>query len=298
MPPRTNGFQQLISTVYSQTVATEGKVTESAMVHDKHTGTLREVDILIEHRFAHHDFRVMIECRDRVRKDSVCWIEEIIGKASSLRVDKVVAVSKGGFTAGALKKASENGIEALTVKQAIETDWSAFPFKPGIALVGNETFTLDDVHYLSGAEFLPLSGIGLDAPASLGEKAVGSIQVFCIEHFHQHVSQLQAEVDKLRSTLFKTFEDIKKVLMMEWESEMPELSVTNASGENIRIPRLKFVISSTRRVEKVEQEHHKFNGLMVSTGEFELSEGSVIKFHLTQDPETNQLHGRWRTIAK
>lgn len=298
MPARTNDFQQLIATAYRQIVATNGTVTESAMVRDKHTGTLREVDILIEHRAAHHDFRVMIECRDRARKDSVAWIEEIIGKAMSLAVDKIVAVSNSGFTAAAKKKASANGIETLLLERALETDWSAFPCKPGIALVTDETLTLKDVHYLAGSGFRPLSEIGLEATAFREGKEVGPVKEYCIMLFHQRLPELHGELKKLWAALFLTLDDLKKELVMEWECETPNFSVTDARGEDIKIPKLKFLILGKRQVAEVAQQHHKFNGLMLSTGEHFLSEDLSIRFYLTQDPETKQLHGRWQTIPK
>jgi hypothetical protein len=240
----------------------------------------------------------MIECRDRARKDSVSWIEEIIGKARSLPVDKIVAVSTSGFTAAAQKKASENGIVTLSIENALETDWSVFPFKPGLAIISNETFTLHGVQYLAGSEFRPLSEIGLESRSFREGKEVGPIKEFCIALFRQRAPELQAEVNKRRGTLFQTMEDCGKVLVVEWGFETPGLSVDVANGENIGIPKLIFIVSGTRRVDEVEQEHRKFNGLMISTGEHALSEGSSIRFHLTQDPETKQLHGRWQTIPK
>lgn len=101
MPERTNDFQRLIATIYDQITANEATVTESAMVFDRDSKTLREVDILVEYRFAHHNFKLMIECRDRARKDTVEWIDSLLGKIGSLEVNKVVAVSKEGFTKSA-----------------------------------------------------------------------------------------------------------------------------------------------------------------------------------------------------
>jgi len=63
--------------IYSKIVPKDTLVTESALLHDKDTGTLREVDILLEHRAAHLNFKVMMECRDRKRKDTVTWIDEL-----------------------------------------------------------------------------------------------------------------------------------------------------------------------------------------------------------------------------
>src|SRR5690606_9187578 len=50
------------------------------------------------------------ECRFREGRQDVRWIEELIGKRQSLRADTVIAVSDGGFTAGAIKKAEAFGV--------------------------------------------------------------------------------------------------------------------------------------------------------------------------------------------
>jgi hypothetical protein len=123
MPKRTNEFQELIKSIYEKIVPDGGKVTESGMVFDKNAKTLREVDILVEYRYAHHDFNMAIECRDRSRKDSVEWIDGLIGKSKSLAVNKVVAVSKEGFSKTAKNKAEAHNIDTLTLEEAIEIDW-------------------------------------------------------------------------------------------------------------------------------------------------------------------------------
>ncbi|ARO87967.1 hypothetical protein EBAPG3_009415 [Nitrosospira lacus] len=296
MPQRTNDFQQLIAMIYSLIVADNGTVTESAMVLDKDSETLREVDILIAHRHANHDFRVMIECRDRSRKDTVAWIDELIGKANSLQVDKVVAVSKEGFTISATKKAAKNGIVTLSLEDALETDWSEFPIKPGIAAVSVETFVLQELYYFAQTEFRSLKEIGLESTAIQAGIEWGSVKEFCIALFQQQASHLQAQVNNRRATLFKTLEDIKKVLLLEFEVETPDLLVKGATGEQIRIPRLKFVVTGTREVVDMARKHQKFNGLMISTCEHVFPEGSAIKLCMAQDPETKQLRGRWQMI--
>jgi len=97
MPKRTNDFQTLIKFIYDRITPADGTVTESAMIYDKDSNTLREVDILIEHKISGHTIKIAVECRDRSRKDTIEWIDGLVGKTSSLNVDKVVAVSKKGF---------------------------------------------------------------------------------------------------------------------------------------------------------------------------------------------------------
>ncbi len=124
MPKRTNNFQLLIHKIYENLVDGSTQVTESGMVWDSQGEILREVDILIERKGMNSDesFSWMIECRDRSRKESIEWIDGLIGKSLSLNVNKVVAVSSKGFARSAIKKAAANGIDTITLKKCLDLD--------------------------------------------------------------------------------------------------------------------------------------------------------------------------------
>ncbi len=123
MPKRTNEFQKLITKIYEQLAGPNDIVSESAMVRERGSGTLREVDILLQKRIFGTDLRIAVECRDRADKEDIEWIDNLIGKYQDLDVDKKIAVSNSGFTPAAQKKASLNRIETLTLKEALETNW-------------------------------------------------------------------------------------------------------------------------------------------------------------------------------
>lgn len=123
MPKRTNAFQQLVARVYTQLAPEGARVTESALVKERDSEAVREVDILIEHEIIGHRVRMAIECRDRKDKDDIEWIDGLIGKYRDLAVDKVIAVSGAGFTKLAASKALANHIETLTLKEAGNVSW-------------------------------------------------------------------------------------------------------------------------------------------------------------------------------
>jgi len=104
MPKRTNDFQSLVKTIYEQIVPTGGGVTESAEVWDKEAGILREVDILVRYEYAGDEFSFIVECRDRSRKETVEWIDGLVGKTKALNVAKVIAVASSGIASSAIKK--------------------------------------------------------------------------------------------------------------------------------------------------------------------------------------------------
>ncbi len=123
MPKRTNEFQGLIFDIQRQLSSVEA-VAESRFLQDRQTGKPVEVDIAIETRS--NDFNVVIslEVRARNRPATVEWVREMLGKHSSLPTNKLVLVSKTGFTAEALRKSSENNVEAITYEAAKTFNWS------------------------------------------------------------------------------------------------------------------------------------------------------------------------------
>ncbi len=297
MPKRTNDFQELIKSVYDQIVPDGGKVTESEMVYDKDAEALREVDILVEYRYAHHDFKIAIECRDRSRKDSVEWIDGLIGKAKSLSVNKVVAVSKEGFTETAKTKAKANDIDTLTLDEAIDTDWSNFPFKPGIVIITGENFRLHDVLYKKNDKYHSLKELDLRSSVVMNGEDCGSIKENFDYFFINHLLPfIQTKKRKEVMELFKTRADLDKEIYIEWDHTFPGICARLPSGEEIDISVLKFTIFGTRNTEEVDQKHYKFNELMVSAGEHLDSDGSTIKFNIVQDPESKKIHGRWQRV--
>lgn len=122
MPKRTNEFQRLV-TLINGCVRNAGKVTESAFLVDRTSDAQREVDILISSEIADYPVNISVEVRDRARKADVAWVEEMYAKHSHLPTDKLVLVSRRGFSKAARGKARFYGIEAITFEEALATDW-------------------------------------------------------------------------------------------------------------------------------------------------------------------------------
>jgi hypothetical protein len=291
MPKRTNDFQSLIKRIYEQIVPEGGTVTESGMVYDKDAGILREVDILVKYKYAGHEFSFMVECRGRSRKDTVEWIDGLIGKSKSLAVNKVVAVSSKGFAASAIAKARANGIETFTLEKANETHWCEFPFKPGIALMSPEVYRISDVQYKIGDEYISMAQLDDQSVlVSRGEKVDTLINL--VRWFFQEV--VVPEIDKYKkehiAELFKTREDVEKELRCEREYVWPEATVLDKNGNPVTFSVVKFFVKGTRKTKEVEQEHKVFNNKTVSIGKHMEDDGTTIEFRVVQDPDTRKVH--------
>jgi hypothetical protein len=294
MPKRTNDFQSLIKFIYDRITPEGGKVTESAMVYDKDSKTLREVDILIEHKISGHTIKIAVECRDRSRKDSIEWIDGLVGKTSSLDVNKVVAVSKKGFAQAAIDKAKSHGIDTLSIEEASEKDWQSYFIKPGLAVWSDELYTLKNVLYVTNGEYREISELGMDSEVELKGEVVGTVkEVFEWIFLEIIIPQAQAYVKEHLMEIFKTYADLKKTMYLEKEQDLSEMYVITSKGCKNEISKVKFIVHGARQITDVKQNHSVFNEKMISTSEHIDTDSSILKFKILQDPDTKQLHANW-----
>jgi hypothetical protein len=123
MPRRSNKFQRLVALIHG-CLGDSARVDESAMLPDKVTGELREVDVLIASTVSStYSIAIAIEVMGRERKADSPWVESMRGKHADLPIDKVVLVSERGFTRPAAEKAKRYGMEPVTIDAALHTDW-------------------------------------------------------------------------------------------------------------------------------------------------------------------------------
>lgn len=147
MPKRSNPFQHLIALIEKQLAPLGARVAESLMVRDRLTGDQREVDtaILVDGG-AGRKLVIAIECRDHNRKQTVEFIDSLIGKYRDLEVDKVVAVSSSGFLAPAIEKSSKVGITTMTLEDAESVEWTTIVNKVETFGVEATMFKLLELH--------------------------------------------------------------------------------------------------------------------------------------------------------
>ena len=120
VPKRTNTFQAVVFAV-KQHLAGDATVTQSEELIDFISGDKREVDICIKAQVAGHPVVISLECRDHQRPQPVGWVEEMHSKHSRLPTDRLVLISRSGFTSTALAKAKSFGIETAVPEDLTET---------------------------------------------------------------------------------------------------------------------------------------------------------------------------------
>jgi len=139
MPARSTPFQRLITAVHA---CSASKIYESAMLKDMDTGESREVDILIISHEANYQLLISIEVVEWTRKADVPWVEKMIQKHKRLPTNKLVLISKSGFTKSALMKAKTHGVETIELESALNIDWDF-----AIKLIGGGTFKLLEINW-------------------------------------------------------------------------------------------------------------------------------------------------------
>jgi hypothetical protein len=164
MPKRSNEFQKLV-TLINGCLHDSGKVVESALLVDKTNGAKREVDILISSEIADYSVNISVEVRDRARKADITWVEEMHAKHEHLPTDKLVLVSRRGFTKPALGKADFYGIEAITFEETLETDWEL-----ATRMTSTGVFTVTTINYKCSAVCDHLDGKKVFSPARRSTK--------------------------------------------------------------------------------------------------------------------------------
>lgn len=116
MPLRTNEFQRLIAVIQSH-LDPGSSVVEPAKLQDRITSTQREVDIVVSGQVGAQHVNISIECRQRNRKPTVTWVEEMQAKHSRLPTNVLVLAAHKQFSREALRVANIYGIRCLVLNE-------------------------------------------------------------------------------------------------------------------------------------------------------------------------------------
>lgn len=86
-------------------------------------GMERQFDIYWEYELAGITYKTVIECKDYSSSISVEKIDALIGKIRDIPDIKPVFATKKGYQSGAKKKAEQNKIDLLIVREQNDSDW-------------------------------------------------------------------------------------------------------------------------------------------------------------------------------
>lgn len=123
MPARTNQFQNLVYEIERQLAPLGAIVEQSAMLPERLSGELREVDILVSLDEGYHRVRIGIECQDKSRPATKQWVEAIAKKHEELGINKTVLVASAGFYSAARRRAASLFIGVVDIENIAKADW-------------------------------------------------------------------------------------------------------------------------------------------------------------------------------
>jgi hypothetical protein len=110
VPERTNTFQDIVALLHRH-LAGDAEVEESAMLENRATGELREVDVVIRSTVAGQE--MVLGVGATVKKGASPWVEQMIGKHEELPTNRLVLVSERGFSAPARRYAAKKGVALI-----------------------------------------------------------------------------------------------------------------------------------------------------------------------------------------
>lgn len=118
MPKRSTPFQAIVRLVRQHFAQPGVTVTESKMLHDAVLDIEREVDIVIEGEFDGEPVVISVEVIEHSRVATLPWVEQMLRKHASLPTNRLLLVSKSGFSGNALAAIDREAgrVQALTPK--------------------------------------------------------------------------------------------------------------------------------------------------------------------------------------
>ena len=140
MTKASEAFEQQIQRIYELLLDSSADVTWDDHIPDPdNQAQARQIDVSIR-----RDGKLtVVECRDQQCRQDVQWIEELIGRRTSLAADAVIAVSSSGFTTGALKKAKRHGVVPRDLKRLTDDEVRAWGQQIALTLYFYEYFDME-----------------------------------------------------------------------------------------------------------------------------------------------------------
>lgn len=123
MSKASDNFEKQVERIHSLLDGENSVVTWNDRLPDPDNPSQpRQIDVSIRR----DDALTVVECRIHAEPQDVKWIEELMGRRTSLKADAVIAVSASGFTRGAILKAKAHGIILRDLKSLSEDEIRAW----------------------------------------------------------------------------------------------------------------------------------------------------------------------------
>ena len=230
------------------------------MLPDRDTGSLVEVDVVIEDQIAGHSIIVAVECTSAKRKATIEWYREMRGKHSSLPINKTVLVSQSGFTREVQKKARVENVELLTLQQAEQFNWHSLFHKLKGGTIADVGFHLRSLSLLASA----------DSEADLGGFDADTVIKFLDQQMPlgQLVMQVAVQQGLTRQIMTNLGEIIKKTDHCNFRFKLPDGSSVVIGEKQVEVSEIEASLWIRPRFQSVDWRSVKINDQTLATGTF------------------------------
>lgn len=93
------------------------KVRSPENIRSRRTGNVVKVDVAVRGKVGTQDILIAFECRDREDRQGVDWIQQLSTRKQDIGASELIAVSRDGFTADAIREAEACGIPLRTLSK-------------------------------------------------------------------------------------------------------------------------------------------------------------------------------------
>jgi hypothetical protein len=231
------------------------------MLPDRDTGSLVEVDIVIEETVGSHNILIGIECTAGRRKATIEWYREMRSKHADLPISKTVLVSESGFTREVHKKAKKDSITLMALVEAHTFKWPTLFAKLKSGTVANVGFSLRE------ASLTLVSNPEDISPVNVSPDAM----VYCsgIEHPLGHlIMSVALQGGLTREIMSKLGEILKKTDHFSFGFRVPDGTYIVIDNERIGVTEIAAVLTMHPHFQNVELRPLDVNGQTVAAGTF------------------------------
>lgn len=123
-------YEQFVASIQQALLSAENITTQKNIVVEVDKKIIdncrieRQFDIYWEYEMGGFTYKTVIECKDYSSNISIEKIDAFIGKTKDIPDLKLVFATKKGYQSGAKKKAEQNKIDLLIVREQNESDWT------------------------------------------------------------------------------------------------------------------------------------------------------------------------------
>lgn len=267
-------FDIIVEILESQLVSQGAQIIKFVPIQDKITQEFKTVPLLIKEKGI-HEINIAIETKENVAPEGTEWIQTLISKYQYMDVQKVILVSKQGFTSEARKLAEINKkIELLSFGEATNRNWHDIFNKLKLVTVNythppkleairlldqkNHDLTAEPIKDLSGWTLIEKEDI---APLSLQE----TIEAFIYDS--TFLEKYNKQMD--------TFLLGKKYLSPPPIEFQEEVLIKSPQGKTFKPAKLLILIEGFKESEKVLLEQASYGDANVYLGKANLKDSKI-----------------------